>query len=253
MASLSGQTALVTGASGGIGRATAVALGALGARVAVHYFSRQEDAAETCRLVEAAGATAQAFRADVSAYAPAQALVAEVEAGLGPIDVLVNNAGDLMERRTLAEMTEARWRQVIDLNLGSVFFVSQAVTRGMAQRGRGVVVNLSSLAAHNGGGPGSFAYAAAKGGVISLTKGMAKELAPLGVRVNCVSPGLIDNTAFHARYTARAAFDTMARGIPIGRAGEPAEVASVIAFLATDASAYLVGETIEVNGGSFMK
>lgn len=253
METLSGQIALVTGASGGIGRATAVALGAIGATIAVHYFTRPDDAAETCRMVEASGGRARAFQADVSQYAPAQALVTAVEETLGPVDILVNNAGDLMERRSLLEMTEARWHQVIDLNLGSVFFVSQAVARGMVARKRGIIVNLSSLAAHNGGGPGSFAYAASKGAIISLTKGMAKELAPAGIRVNCVSPGLIDNTSFHARYTARPAFDGMAKAVPLGRAGEPADVASVIAFLATDASAYLVGETIEVNGGSFMK
>jgi 3-oxoacyl-[acyl-carrier protein] reductase len=112
---------------------------------------------------------------------------------------------------------------------------------------------MSSLAAHNGGGPGALAYAAAKGGVLSLTKAIAKELAPAGIRVNCVSPGLIGDTAFHARFTPREAFEATARAVPLARAGTPEEVARVIGFLASDESAYLTGETIEINGGLLMR
>ena len=155
------------------------------------------------------------------------------------IDVLVNNAGDLVERRPLREMSEDLWRQVIDLNLTSTFFVSQAAAAGMVSRKRGTIVNMASLAAHNGGGPGALAYAAAKGGIISLTKAMAKELAPHGVRVNCVAPGLIGETQFHARYTSPEVFEAAARSVPLGRAGTPEEVARVIAFLAGPDSAYL--------------
>ncbi len=154
------------------------------------------------------------------------------------IDVLVNNAGDLIERRPLREMSEDLWRQVIDLNLTSTFFVSQAAAPGMVERKRGTIVNMSSLAAHNGGGPGALAYAAAKGGVITLTKAMAKELAP---------------QQFHARYTSREVFEATAKSVPLGRAGTPEEVARVIAFLAGPDSAYLTGETIEINGGLLMR
>src|SRR5687767_4505441 len=145
------------------------------------------------------------------------------------------------------------WRQVLDLNLSSAFFVTQATVPAMVERGRGVVVNVSSLAAHNGGGPGALAYAAAKGGLISLTKAMAKELAPKGLRLNCVSPGLIGETSFHGRFTAREAFEAAARTVPMGRAGTADEVGRVIAFLAGPDSAYLTGETVEVNGGMLMR
>jgi 3-oxoacyl-[acyl-carrier protein] reductase len=123
----------------------------------------------------------------------------------------------------------------------------------MVARQSGAIVNVSSLAAHNGGGPGALAYAAAKGAVIALTKATAKELAPHGVRVNCVSPGLIGETEFHGRFTAKEAFDAIARTVPLGRAGTPAEVAAVIAFLSGPESAYLAGETVEVNGGLHMR
>src|SRR5262249_34997776 len=162
---------------------------------------------------------AAAFRADMRRASEVPALIAGVEEALGPIDVLVNNAGDLIERLSLLQMTEARWHEVIDLNLTSVFLCTQAVAPSMIARRGGAVVNMSSLAAHNGGGPGAFAYAASKAAVIALTKAIAKELAPHGIRVNCVAPGLIGDTAFHARFTPRETFDAAAKTIPLGRAG----------------------------------
>lgn len=250
---LKDTVALVTGAGGGIGQAAALELAARGADVAVHYHRNEAGAAETARRVGALGRKAAVFTGDLLRRDDAVALVAAVVARLGRIDVLVNNSGDLVERKPLLEMSEALWRQVLDLNLSSVFFVTQAAVTGMIERRRGTIVNVSSLAAHNGGGPGALAYAAAKGGLISLTKAMAKELAPKGVRVNCVSPGLIGQTAFHGRFTAPEAFAAIEKTIPIGRGGTPEEVGRVIAFLSGPDSAYLVGETIEVNGGMFMR
>lgn len=252
-AELSDTVALVTGASGGIGRAAALELAARGADVAVHYHRNEKGASETARQVEALGRKAATFTGDLSQRDEAAALVAAVVARFGRIDLLVNNAGDLVERKPLTEMPEALWRQVIDLNLSSVFFVSQAAAPGMVERKRGTIVNVSSVAAHNGGGPGALAYAASKGGLMSLTKAMAKELAPKGIRVNCVSPGLIGQTAFHARFTAPEAFAAVEKTIPIGRAGTPEEVGRVIAFLAGPDAAYLIGETVEVNGGMLMR
>ncbi len=250
---LSDTVALVTGGGAGIGRAAALQLAARGADVAVHYHRSEAGAKETARQVEARGRKSATFAGDLARREDARALVAAVVERMGRIDVLVNNAGDLVDRKPLLEITDALWRQVLDLNLGSVLFVSQAAVPGMIERGRGVVVNVSSLAAHNGGGPGALAYAAAKGGLISLTKAMAKELAPKGVRVNCVSPGLIGQTAFHGRFTAPEAFAAIEKTIPLGRGGTPEEVGRVIAFLAGEDSAYLVGETVEVNGGMFMR
>jgi 3-oxoacyl-[acyl-carrier protein] reductase len=247
------RTALITGASGGIGRATALNLARRGDRVGVHYFSKPDAAKVVVDEIVAAGGKAAAFGADLRRANDVLALMADVEEALGPIDVLVNNAGDLIERLSLLQMTEVRWHEVIDLNLTSVFLCTQAVASSMIARRGGVIVNMSSLAAHNGGGPGAFAYAASKAGVIALTKAFAKELAPHGIRVNCVAPGLIGDTAFHARYTPRETFDAIAKTIPLGRAGTPDDVASVIAFLCSDESAFLDGETIEINGGVFMR
>jgi len=252
-AELTDTVTLVTGAGGGIGQAAAQELAGRGADVAVHFHRNEAGAAETARRVEAAGRKAAIFGADLSRRDEAGRLVAAVLARFGRVDVLVNNSGDLVERKPLLEMTEALWRQVLDLNLSSAFFVTQAVAPAMIERKRGTIVNVSSLAAHNGGGPGALAYAAAKGGLISLTKAMAKELAPKGVRVNCVSPGLIGQTSFHGRFTPREAFEAAEKTVPLGRAGTPEEVGRVIAFLCGPDSAYLVGETVEVNGGMLMR
>jgi len=249
MSSLNGRVALVTGASGGIGRAAALALGQRGASVAVHYFKRRNGALETAGALSGA----KVFGADLTRLDEAKRLVADIERELGPIEILVNNAGDLIERKPLAEISEALFRAVIDTNLMSTFFCSQVAASGMVARKRGAIVNLSSLAAWNGGGPGALAYCAAKGAIVSFSKAIAKELAPHGVRVNCVSPGLIDNTSFHARFTPRASFDASAKTVPLGRAGSPEEVAGAIAFLCGDESSYLTGETIEVNGGLYMR
>jgi 3-oxoacyl-[acyl-carrier protein] reductase len=253
MGSLDGKVALVTGAGGGIGRACALALAERGADVAVHYRRSRDGATETARAVEALGRRALTIEGDLTAAATARSVVAAATSALGAVDLLVNNAGDLIARKPLVEMDETLFRSVMDVNVLSAFLCCQAAAPGMIARRSGAIVNLSSLAAHNGGGPGALAYAAAKGAVISLTKAIAKELAPHGVRVNCVSPGLIGETEFHGRFTAKEAFDAMARTVPLGRAGTPAEVAAVVAFLAGPEAAYLSGETVEVNGGLHMR
>lgn len=253
MTDLSGKVALVTGGGSGIGRACALALGARGARVVVHYNKSREGALAVVKELRSKGGDAFAFGGDLTQAQDARSLVEQAEKRFQAIDVLVNNAGDLVERKSFLEMGEALWRSVIDVNVTSTFLMCQAVAPLMIARRSGAIVNMASLAAWNGGGPGAFAYSAAKGAIVSLTKGIAKELAPHGVRVNCVSPGLIGDTSFHGRFTAKDAFLGIAKTVPLGRAGTPEEVASVVAFLAAPESSYLTGETIEINGGLLMR
>ena len=249
--SLQGQVALITGASSGIGRATAEAMARAGARVAVNYNKNREGAEQAVSTITKAGGQAVAIQADVTRRADVQQMVDAVCQQWGRIDILVNNAGDLIARRTLANMTEEYWDQIMDLNLKSVFLCVKAVWEEMAKRKSGCIVNVSSIAGRNGGGPGAAAYASAKGALITYTKGLAKELAPHGVRVNGVSPGVID-TPYHERYSPAELMQKMISGVPLGRAGSPEEVADVIVFLVSPEARYLIGETIEVNGGQLM-
>jgi 3-oxoacyl-[acyl-carrier protein] reductase len=252
MTSLNG-VALVTGGGAGLGRACALTLGQRGARVAVHYMKSRSGAEEVVAMLKAAGSEAHTFQGDLTKSADVTTLVDAVTARFGAIDILVNNAGDLIERKPLLEMSDELFHAVMDVNVTSAFLMCRAVARGMVSRKRGTIINMSSLAAWNGGGPGAGAYSAAKGAVVSLTKALAKELAPHGIRVNCVAPGLIGETAFHGRFTPPAAFENAAKGVLLGRAGTPEEVATVVAFLASPDSSFLTGETIEINGGMNMR
>lgn len=248
---LESKVAIVTGASSGIGRATAEDLSANGARVAIN-FHRNESGAEAARAkIVGGGGKAIIVQADVTRASEVQSLVEQTVAEFGPIDILVNNAGSLVERLKILELTEERWDEVIDLNLKSAFLCSKAVAGSMMERKTGAIINVSSIAGRNGGALGSIHYSAAKGGLITFTKGLAKELAPFSVRVNAVSPGVID-TPYHEQFSSPEMMKTYAGMIPLGRVGAPAEVGKVICFLASDAAGYLVGETVEINGGMYM-
>ncbi len=251
LVSLSNQTALITGASSGIGAATARLFAKLGARVAVAYNRNASGAAQVQKAIEEAGGKAIAIQAEMLKASEIKRLVKETTAELGPVDILVNNAGSLVERVSLEKMTEARWDEVIDLNLKSAMLAAQAVAAGMIARKRGSIINIVSIAGRNGGGPGAGAYATAKGGLITLTKALAKEFAANGIRVNAVSPGVID-TPFHEVFSTPEMIANFVKSIPLGRVGTSEEVANVIAFLASEAAAYVTGETIEVNGGQLM-
>jgi 3-oxoacyl-[acyl-carrier protein] reductase len=248
---LNRKVALVTGASSGIGRATAEALAANGARVAINFHRNGAGAEAALSQITGSGSRAIIVQADVTRASDVQSLVEQTINEFGPIDILVNNAGSLVERLKILELTEERWDEVIDLNLKSAFLCSKAVAASMMERKTGAIVNVSSIAGRNGGALGSIHYSAAKGGVITFTKGLAKELAPFGVRVNAVSPGVID-TPYHEQFSSPEMMKTYAGMIPLGRVGTPAEVAEVICFLASDAASYLAGETIEINGGLWM-
>ncbi len=248
---LKGKVALVTGASSGIGRATAEALAASGARVAIN-FHRNEAGAEAAKaVISDTGGRAIVVQADVTRASDVESLVKQAVAELGPIDILVNNAGSLIERLKILELSEERWDEVIDLNLKSAFLCCKAVAGSMMERKMGAIINVSSIAGRNGGALGSIHYSTAKGGLITLTKGLAKELGPFGVRVNAVSPGVID-TPYHEQFSTPDTMKAYVGMIPLARIGTPAEVAQVICFLASDAASYLAGETIEINGGMFM-
>ena len=248
---LTGRTALVTGASSGIGAATAAVLAELGAPVGIGYYNNAAGALKTRDEIIAAGGRAIAIRADVRRESECRMLVETTAAAFGPIDILVNNAGSLVKRIPLAEMTEAAWDNMIALNLKSAIFCSQAVAPSMIARRRGAIVNIVSIAGRNGGGPGAGPYSTAKGALITYTKSLAKEMAPHGIRVNGVSPGVID-TPFHEQFSTPEMIANMVKTIPMGRTGTSMECATVVAFLVSEASAYVAGETIEVNGGQLM-
>lgn len=266
-----GKVVLVTGASSGIGRATAELFGEYGAKVAVSYLKNQAGADAAVAAIsanyalaaagggesspsvsETGGGRAMAVQADVTKNSEIERMIKEVEEQLGAIDILVNNAGSLVERLKTAELTEERWDEVFALNVKSAFFAAQAVIPKMLDKGAGAIINVTSIAGRNGGAPGSIHYSAAKGAMITMNKGLAKEFASQGIRVNGVSPGVID-TPFHETFSTPEAMANFANNIiPMGRVGTSREVAQVIAFLASDAASYLCGETIEINGGMLM-
>jgi len=248
---LTGKVALVTGASSGIGAATARAMAELGAAVAMGYFRNEKGALEVRDGIVAAGGKAVAIGGDVRQPAQARAMVERAVAELGPLDILVNNAGSLLRRVSIGDMTLEQWNEVMDLNLTSAVVCSKAVMPAMTERRRGAIVNVVSIAGRNAGGPGAGAYATAKGALITFTKALAKEMAPHGVRVNAISPGVID-TPFHEVFSTPELIQGYVKGIPLGRTGKAMECATVIAFLASEAASYVVGETIEINGGQLM-
>ncbi len=247
MSEFAGKNVLVTGASSGIGWHTARQFADAGAKVVAHY-NRNRQGAETL-LGHGVVAVVQADLAVKGGVAPLEAAVAKHFGGR--VDVLVNNAGSLVERKRIAEMDEALWDRVMDVNLKSVFLVTRAFLPGMLERKSGAVVNVASIAGRHGGGPGSVAYATTKGALITLTKGLSKECAASGVRVNAVNPGVID-TPFHEQFTPPALLETFRNSIPLGRLGKPEEIADVILFLASPRSSFLTGESIEINGGQLV-
>jgi 3-oxoacyl-[acyl-carrier protein] reductase len=252
MPDFTGKTALITGGGVGIGRDTAIALAASGARVAVTYLSHEPDA-EFREQVAATGGPLVVARLDVTQEAEIALKIPEVAEALGGrIDILVNNAGGLIGRVSIPEMEPEHWRRVIEVNLNSVFYVTRSVLPFMTS-GWGRVINVSSLAGHNGGSDGSTPYASAKAGLFGFTRGLAKELAPRGITVNAVAPGLILGTPFHATFTPLLAQQEAISRIPLGRPGTPMDVAGCIAWLSSDSSSFVTGSVIDINGGQYFR
>jgi 3-oxoacyl-[acyl-carrier protein] reductase len=248
---LQGKVALVTGAAAGIGRAVAITLARSGAFVIVNYRHNEVGAHETLQRIEQASGHGQVYAADVSRAEQVAALMSDIAAKHGRLDILVNNAGGLVRRAKVAEMEEALWEEVMAINVKSAFLCCRAAIPLMSGRGWGRIVNLSSLAAHDGGGPGAATYAAAKAAVLTFSKGLAKEVAAQGITVNCVAPGLI-NTAFHDTFSTPESRRSMVNNTPLGREGEPEDVATTILFLVSDLAAFITGETLNINGGQRM-
>ncbi|MGN7453856.1 3-oxoacyl-[acyl-carrier-protein] reductase [Paenibacillus pasadenensis] len=247
-ADLTGKTALVTGASRGIGRAIAVALAEAGADVAVNYAGSEAAAAETAAAVEALGRKALVLKGDVGKAADFDGLVKSVLDAWGRIDILVNNAG-ITRDNLIMRMKEEEFDQVIETNLKGVFNGIKAVSRPMMKQRSGRIINISSVVGALGN-PGQANYVAAKAGVIGLTKSSARELSSRGITVNCVAPGFIE-TDMTDKLPAEAR-ESMLGGIPLARLGRPEDIAAAVRFLASDAAAYMTGQTVHVDGGMYM-
>ena len=241
---LQGKTAIVTGGGRDIGRAVAVKLASEGANVAISYFASSKGADETVAQVEAAGGKAIAVQGDLSKQADVENLVAKTVEAFGAVDVLVNNAGGLVARKTIAEMSLEHWQEVMDVNLTSTFLMVKACLPHMTQ---GTIVNLASQAGRDGGGGGAVPYATSKGAVMTMTRGLAKELGP-NIRVNALCPGMID-TDFHNIHTPDAGRKAFEAAAPVKRQGVPDDAANLVLFLACDDSAFMTGTNIDINGG----
>ena len=241
---LAGQSAIVSGGGRDIGLAIATKLASEGASVAINYFSSGAGADEAVAKIKANGGNAFAMQGDLTKQEDVDALVSKTVSEFGGINVLVNNAGGLVERKKISEMSIDLWETVMDLNLTSTFRMTKA---SLAHMTSGAIVNLASQAARDGGGPGAVAYATSKGAVMTMTRGLAKELGP-DIRVNALCPGMID-TDFHNIHTPDAGRRGFEAAAPLKRQGNTEDTANLALFLACDDSAFITGANIDINGG----
>ena len=248
---LQGKTALVTGGNIGIGRAVSLALARCGADVALTYYSHKSEGEETAQKIVEMGQKAVAFQLDATDPAQVNEVVGEAAQTLGGhIDIQMNNAGHLVGRSTIVDMTDDHWFKTMNVNVTSTFYCTRAVLPFM-NTGWGRIVNMSSLAARNGGGPGAVAYAASKGAIIAYTRGLSKEVADKGITVNGVAPGLILETPFHETFNTDEGIKAAIASTPLKRGGTPDDVANAVLYFVSDLGSFITGETIEINGGMY--
>ncbi|MGB5821942.1 MAG: glucose 1-dehydrogenase [Saonia sp.] len=244
---LKGKVAIVTGGTRDIGKAISLKLAKEGAKVVANYFNNQANADETLQEIQAAGGEGIVVKADVTKAEDVARLIKETLKAYGPsIDVLVNNAGGLIARKTMEEMDEAFFDKVVKLNLNTTFLVTKAVLPHM--KSGASIVNIASQAGRDGGGGGSLAYATSKGAVMTFTRALAKEVGPKNIRVNALCPGMIATT-FHDTFTTDAIREKVANATALRREGTPKEVASTVACLASSETSFITGANIDINGG----
>ncbi len=247
---LTGKTALVTGGNVGIGAGIAKRLGECGAAVAITCYSHVDEAKQTVEQMRQQGCQAEMFQLDATDSSQVEAVVTKAAEYLGgKIDILVNNAGHLVNRVKVDEMSDEHWHRVIDVNLSSAFYCTREALKYMNNGGR--IVNMSSLAGRNGGGNGTVPYSASKAGVIGLTRGLAKELAPRHITVNALAPGFIIDTPFHETFTGKDKYAGIISGIPLGQAGVPDDVAGAVLYFVSDLGKWVTGQVAEINGGAW--
>lgn len=252
MDDLKNKVILITGASSGIGAAAALAFGRRGSRVAVHYNRHEQAAHEIVERIRSGRSDAAAFQADAMDTRSLEALARDVYRHFGRIDVLVNNAGDMVQRVKLAEATDDLIDRVFHLNARSMVALNRSVLPMMREAGSGAIINVTSQAARTGGSPGAGLYAASKAYVAAYTHGLAREVARYGIRVNGIAPGVID-TPIHAAHTSEEQMEKLKKTIPMRRLGHADECAGTILYLASEQlSSYVVGQIVEVNGGTQM-
>ncbi|MBA7591108.1 3-oxoacyl-[acyl-carrier-protein] reductase FabG [subsurface metagenome] len=252
MNSLKSKKALITGAASGIGRAITEELAKLGAEVFIHYFSSADTAETLVDQIRQNGGTAYTFGADLTKEDQVIKMFQAVGNHFGSMDILVNNTGDLVARHLLEDMSFDFYRQVLAVNLDSMMLVTRAAIPLMKDGGGTSIVNLASLAGRKGGHPGSLIYATAKGAVLTFTRALAIELAPQGIRVNAIAPGLILGSRFHEIHTTEEAKRQTIADIPLHRAGYCEDIARAAAFLASEYNGFITGATLDINGGVYM-
>ncbi|MEP0073696.1 MAG: 3-oxoacyl-ACP reductase FabG [Marinomonas sp.] len=248
---LTGKNILITAGAQGIGEAITKHFIDSGSNVAIHYFSSAETANELIAYAQSKGQKAIAISGDLTNETDANALVEKTVEALGSLDILINNAGSLVARRSLNDMEADFWHKVMDINMTSMMFVTRAASPYLAKQESSSIVNLASLAGRKGGHPGSLAYSTSKGAILTFTRALSAELGPQGTRVNAVAPGLILGTSFHNTHTTKESADETIKGIPIQRAGNAEDVARAVAYLASEYDGFITGATLDINGGVF--